>query len=42
LINLKITEAEVAAILHEAGFTGYRYDGTLHWIIKAMEMICSL
>lgn len=42
LINLKITEADVAAILREARFTGYRYDGALGWIIKAIEMIRSL
>jgi len=42
LINLKISEADVAAILREAGFTGYRYNGAINWIIKAMEMIRSL
>ena len=39
LINLDITESEIAAILREAGFTGYRYDGALQWIMKAIAMI---
>lgn len=42
LINLDVPESDVAAILREAGFTGYRYDGTLQWIIKTMAMIRSL
>lgn len=42
LINLDVPESDVAAILRKAGFTGYRYDGTLQWIIKTMAMIRSL
>ena len=39
LIDLTITEKEIADILKESGFKGYRYDGALWWIIKAIEMI---
>jgi hypothetical protein len=42
LINLDIAESEVAGILRDAGFAGYRYDGTLRWIVKAIEMIQGL
>lgn len=42
LINLSISESDVADILREAGFTGYRYDGALRWILKAIEMIADL
>ena len=42
LVNLDISESDVADILREAGFTGYRYDGALRWILKTMEMIRSL
>jgi tRNA(Ile)-lysidine synthase TilS/MesJ len=39
LIDLSITEKEIADILKESGFVGYRYDGALQWIVKAIEMI---
>ncbi|MDR0863110.1 MAG: hypothetical protein LBN30_10120 [Oscillospiraceae bacterium] len=39
LININITEKEIANILEDADFTGYRYDGALRWIVKAIEMI---
>lgn len=39
LIDLTITEKEITDILKESGFKGYRYDGALRWIIKAIEMI---
>ena len=42
LINLQITEDEIKAILTEAGFTGYRLDGALKWIIKTIDMIRTL
>ena len=42
LINLRITQGDVRAILAEAGFTGYRYDGALEWIMKTIEMIRAL
>jgi hypothetical protein len=38
-IHLEITEKEIADILKEAGFVGYRYDGALKWIVKCIEMI---
>jgi len=39
LINLDISKAEIADILKEAGFKGYRFDGALEWIVKAIEMV---
>lgn len=42
LIDLSVTRDEVAAILNEAGFTGYRYDGALEWICKAIGMVSRL
>lgn len=42
LIDLSITEQEVADILKEAGFKGYRLGGALKWICKAIEMIKEL
>ncbi|MDR0999813.1 MAG: hypothetical protein LBL96_03290 [Clostridiales bacterium] len=39
LIDLSITEKEIADILKESGFVGYRYNGALKWIIKAIKMI---
>jgi hypothetical protein len=42
LINLDISEITVRAILNEAKFTGYRFDGALEWIIKALGQIRSL
>ena len=42
LVNLDISKSDVAAILKEAGFTGYRFDGVLEWIIKTLEMVCEM
>jgi len=42
LINLDVAEGDVRAILTGAGFTGYRCDGALEWILKAVDMIRSL
>jgi hypothetical protein len=42
LINLNIAGDDVRAILTEAGFTGYRFDGALEWILKAIDMIRAL
>jgi len=42
LLDLTITAGETADILKEAGFTGYRFDGSLAWIVKAIEMIKAL
>ena len=39
LLDLSITKDEIADILKIAGFIGYRFDGTLAWIIKTIEMI---
>jgi len=42
LLNLDITEAEIAAILKEAGIVAYRFDGALNWVAKAIRMIKEL
>lgn len=42
LIDLSITRDEVVAILKEAGFTGYRFDGALEWICNTLTMIIQL
>jgi len=42
LINLNISKSEIREILTEAGFTGYRYDGALMWILKTLEMLRGL
>ena len=42
LINLNVTEAEIKAVLTEAGFVGYRFDGALEWILKALDMLREL
>ena len=39
LIDLSITKNEVIDILTKAEFKGYRFDGALKWVIKAIEMI---
>ena len=42
LLNLDISEDDVAAVLRESGFTGYRLDGAREWIMKALEMVKGL
>lgn len=42
LIRLDLKKDEAAAILQEAGFTGYRFDGALEWIMTTMGMIRKL
>jgi hypothetical protein len=39
LIDLSISENEVAKILLEAGFSNYRFDGALEWIMKTIVML---
>jgi len=39
LVNLNITESDIITILKEAGFTGYRFEGALAWIIKTINLI---
>ena len=39
LVNLKISHDEIKDILNESGFYGYRFEGALEWIIKAIELI---
>lgn len=42
LICLDITEDDVKTILTESGFEGYRFNGTVQWIMKSMEMVRNL
>lgn len=39
LINLNILEDEAAEILQKAEFSGYRFEGALRWIMKAIAML---
>jgi hypothetical protein len=39
LINLDVSRDEIASVLREAGFSGYRYDGALDWIEAALGML---
>jgi hypothetical protein len=41
LINLNVNKADVAEVLTEAGFTGYRYEGALKWIMNSLQIIKS-
>ena len=42
LLDFNASEADVSAILKEAGFKGYRLDGAAQWIMKTMAMISDL
>jgi hypothetical protein len=42
LLNLDISREEIAAILDEAGFVGYRFDGALAWIVNTIGMVRAL
>lgn len=42
LIHLDITEDEISAILTQAGFIGYRFEGALKWITKSIGMVKAL
>jgi hypothetical protein len=42
IVNCNISEEEIRKILTEAGFTGYRFDGALKWILKTLDMIRAL
>ncbi|MDR1013790.1 MAG: helix-turn-helix domain-containing protein, partial [Coriobacteriales bacterium] len=39
LLDLDVSSGEVAAILKEAGFAGYRFDGALTWIMRTIDML---
>lgn len=41
LLDLSLTEGDVLNILKESGFTEYRLDNALSWIMKSLEMISS-
>ena len=42
LLNLDVGEADIAAVLTEAGFKGYRFGGVLAWAMKTIGFIKSL
>ena len=42
LLTLDISKDEAADILGYAGFTGYRFDGALEWIMKTLQMVREL
>jgi hypothetical protein len=42
LIRLSISKDEIAAILREAGFKDYRFDGALAWIAATIELLKTL
>jgi len=42
LLHLGINQSDIAAILREAGFVGYRFHGALAWIMKAIAMLQDL
>ena len=42
LINLDVTKDEIAAILNEADFKDYRFDGALEWITKTLDIVRAL
>ena len=42
LVNLDVSETEIAEILKASGFTGYRFDGALAWIVNALELLRGL
>ncbi|MCL1877353.1 MAG: hypothetical protein FWF80_00695 [Defluviitaleaceae bacterium] len=42
LLKTSITKDEIANILKTAGFTGYRFDGALSWIMQSIKMIREL
>ena len=42
LLNLDITRDEIANVLKEAGFTGYRFESALEWIEKSIKMVQEL
>lgn len=39
LIDLNISSSEVADILTSAGFTGYRLNGSIEWIMNSIDII---
>ena len=42
LLSIDLSRDDVAGILSEAGFTGYRFDAALAWIMKTAAMISDL
>ena len=42
LLAIDITKSEIADILTQAGFKGYRLDGALEWIWKTLEIVRKL
>jgi len=42
LVNLEITDDEIASILTKSGFSGYRFHGALGWIAKTLKLLQTL
>jgi hypothetical protein len=42
LINLKVSNKEIAAVLKKAGFQGYRLEGARAWIEKTIKILKTL
>ncbi|MDR2648695.1 MAG: hypothetical protein LBB94_03120 [Clostridiales bacterium] len=42
LLNLEVSRDDIAGILRQAGFVGYRFYGALEWIEKTVGMLLSL
>jgi len=42
LIDLSVSKEEIADILKEAGFKDYRFEGSLSWIVKTIDILKTL
>jgi len=42
LINIDVSKDEVAEILKQAGFDEYRFEGSVEWVVKAIDMLHSI
>jgi hypothetical protein len=42
LINLDLNKSDISAVLTEAEFKGYRFDGALEWIMKTIAMLTDM
>jgi len=39
LLDLEISTDEIAGILVESGFSGYRFDGAVEWVSRALKLL---
>ena len=42
LINFNLSKDDITKILKESEFNGYRFDGALEWILKAIDILKKL